>query len=245
MRALLAILMALGLVSCQNTIPLAGPFAITKVSDGDTVQLASLGTVRLIGIDTPEKFESDKLEREAARLGVNKAVIQAQGRKASEFLKQMLQNQQVYLEQDVEERDRYGRLLGYIYFVSPDGDFNFGGTQLKQVNLEVVRAGYASPLTIPPNVRHAERFVAAAQQARDNKRGLWSLGGNSLPETYRNSATPSGSRCPTGYPVKGNVSQAGNKLYYERGQGRYTSTKPEVCFIAAQDAEAAGFGRGR
>jgi micrococcal nuclease len=65
---------------------------------------------------------------------------------------------------DVEQRDRYKRLLAYVYRAS-DNLF---------VNLTLVREGYAVPYTFPPNVAHTAEFVAASAEARDAKRGLWS-----------------------------------------------------------------------
>jgi micrococcal nuclease len=74
---------------------------------------------------------------------------------------------EVRLERDVEARDRYGRLLAYVYRAS-DGLF---------VNLAMARDGYAVPLTIAPNVAHADEFVAAAGDARRADRGLWAACG--------------------------------------------------------------------
>ena len=65
---------------------------------------------------------------------------------------------------DVEERDRFGRLLAYVYRAS-DGLF---------VNAALVRGGFARTLTIPPNVRFADRLAALARTARRESRGLWS-----------------------------------------------------------------------
>jgi micrococcal nuclease len=64
---------------------------------------------------------------------------------------------------DVEHRDRYGRLLAYVHRVG-DGLF---------VNASLVREGYAGALTIPPNVRYADRFRRLQREARDARRGLW------------------------------------------------------------------------
>jgi micrococcal nuclease len=69
----------------------------------------------------------------------------------------------VRLRTDVELRDRYGRLLAYVERL-PDGLF---------VNAELVRRGYATPLAIAPDTRHAARFAALARQARRAGRGLW------------------------------------------------------------------------
>ncbi|HMT62655.1 MAG TPA: thermonuclease family protein, partial [Microthrixaceae bacterium] len=70
----------------------------------------------------------------------------------------------VRLERDVEERDRYGRLLAYVWRAG-DGAF---------VNLELLDDGYGQVLSIPPNIAYVDRFRAAQQTARDAERGLWS-----------------------------------------------------------------------
>jgi micrococcal nuclease len=89
--------------------------------------------------------------------------VQCFGRAASAFNERLLRGERVRLERDVEERDRYGRLLAYVYRVS-DGLF---------VNAELVRQGYAQVLTIAPDVRHSARFEALAREARRRGRGLW------------------------------------------------------------------------
>jgi micrococcal nuclease len=68
----------------------------------------------------------------------------------------------VRLEFDVQERDRYGRLLAYVYL--EDGTF---------VNAEILRQGYGVLLTVPPNVKFAEEFLEIQRQAREAGRGLW------------------------------------------------------------------------
>jgi len=70
---------------------------------------------------------------------------------------------EVRLEYDAEPRDRYGRLLAYVYR-EPDGAF---------VNAQLVRDGYARTLSIAPNVAHAGQFAALARTAREGGRGLW------------------------------------------------------------------------
>jgi micrococcal nuclease len=235
----------LGLAACQEAIPLAGPLRITKVSDGDTVQVESLGSVRLIGIDTPEKFQSDKLQRQVQETGLTAAVIQAEGKRASEFTHSLLDGRSVYVENDVQSKDKYGRGLVYLYLEDNNGDFTFGNRRFKQANLEIVRAGFAQPLTIPPNVRYAEQFTQAAQQARAQKRGLWRNSQPALQPSYANSAAPSGARCPSGYPIKANISAKGSHFYYEPKQGRYKDNKAEFCFTNTAAAESAGFSRGR
>lgn len=66
------------------------------------------------------------------------------------------------IEFDVRTRDKYRRLLAYLYL--PGG---------KMLNEEIVKAGYAQLMTIPPNLKYQERFLMAYREARENHRGLW------------------------------------------------------------------------
>ncbi|HOW42043.1 MAG TPA: thermonuclease family protein [Candidatus Omnitrophota bacterium] len=135
---------------------------VTRVVDGDTLKLANGERVRLIGIDTPEVHESYKLHRDSQQSGKDISTIRSLGKRSSVFVKELVENKRVRLEFDVERRDKYGRLLAYVYL--QDGTF---------LNAEIIRQGYASLLTYPPNVKHAEEFRKLYQQARDDKRGLW------------------------------------------------------------------------
>jgi micrococcal nuclease len=120
---------------------------VTKVTDGDTIRLSGLGPVRLIGIDTPEVYGG----------------VECFGREASEFAKGLLPvGTRVRYRVGVEERDRYDRLLAYVWL--PDG---------RMLNRVLVERGYAQPLTIPPNVAFADVFRAAARAARQAGVGLW------------------------------------------------------------------------
>ena len=149
---------------------------VVRVEDGDTVtvRLAN-GTerVRLTGIDAPESAESEKLDRDAARSRQSKATIVALGRRASAYTRRRLQGRRVGLELDVERRDRYGRLLAYVWL----GDTMF--------NAEMVRDGYADTFTVPPNVRWAELFRGLAAEARTARRGLWADGWTGRPSGRR------------------------------------------------------------
>ncbi|MGH2899765.1 MAG: thermonuclease family protein [Solirubrobacteraceae bacterium] len=132
----------------------AGVGRVVKVVDGDTIHVllgAEREKVRYIGVDTPETKDP--------RRGV-----QCYGPQASQFNAALVGGEQVRLVRDVRERDRYGRLLAYVYRVR-DGLF---------VNAELARLGYAQPLSIAPDVRHAKRFAALARAARAAGRGLWS-----------------------------------------------------------------------
>jgi micrococcal nuclease len=111
--------------------------------------------VRLIGIDTPETHGPGGLR-------------ECFGAEATRHLGDLVPaGTALTLVRDVDARDRYGRLLAYIYRL-PDRTF---------VNLVMARDGYAAVLTIAPNVAHAEEFVAAVAEARRTNRGLWSACG--------------------------------------------------------------------
>ena len=127
---------------------------VVKVVDGDTIHVQVGGArekVRYIGVDTPETKDPRR-------------PVQCFGERASQFNERLVAGERVRLHRDVEERDRYGRLLAYVV---RDRDALF-------VNAELARLGYAQPLTIAPNVRFADRFAALAREAREARRGLWS-----------------------------------------------------------------------
>jgi micrococcal nuclease len=128
---------------------------ITSVTDGDTVEISpavnGYTDVRLIGVDTPETYGGEE----------------PYGSKSSAFTTERLTGQTVDLELDVEEVDDFDRLLAYVWV----GDELFNET--------LVREGYAQVATFPPNVKYVDRFLAAQEEARAAKLGLWGL---SVPE---------------------------------------------------------------
>ncbi|HEX4718480.1 MAG TPA: thermonuclease family protein [Thermoleophilaceae bacterium] len=145
--------MGLFLAGCTNTHPLGTasnsthPAVVTRNTDGDTLWLSGIGKVRLIGIDTPEVFGH----------------VACFGRAAAAFTARVLPpGTRVRYRLGVDPRDRYGRALAYVYL--GDG---------RMFNELLAERGYATPLTIPPNVDYASRFVAAARRARNAGRGLW------------------------------------------------------------------------
>ena len=132
-------------------------FLVTKVVDGDTIEIKTDGEmakVRLIGIDTPETVDP---HRPAG----------CYGRKASDETKRLLTGKEVVLTKDVSETDKYKRLLRYVYLPMGDGKNLF-------VNDYLIRQGFAKILTYPPDVKYNRRFLEAEKEARDNLRGLWS-----------------------------------------------------------------------
>ena len=135
---------------------------VTRAVDGDTLVLENGERVRLIGIDTPEMHESSKLDRDSQRSGQDVRTIIALGKKSYAFTRNLVEGKRVRLEFDVEKRDRYERLLAYVYLL--DGTF---------VNAEIIKQGYASLMTYPPNVKYVDLFKDLYREARENNRGLW------------------------------------------------------------------------
>ena len=133
---------------------------VERVIDGDTIDVDIGGRterIRLIGIDTPE-IAHEAFDGRAAN------DTECYGEEAHDFMRAVLpEGTAVRLERDVVGRDDYGRILAYVHRAS-DGIF---------VNLELVRQGYAQPLTFPPNVAHADLMVDAARDAERDDVGLW------------------------------------------------------------------------
>jgi micrococcal nuclease len=144
------------------TLDAHGDTVVREVIDGDTISVAfgpHTEDVRLIGIDTPETKHPTK-------------PVGCYGPEASAYTAELLPSgTPVDLERDREERDVYGRLLAYVLRRS-DGLF---------VNLELVRGGFAEILTVAPNTAHTRAFTAAAAEARQQGRGLWTACSGAVP----------------------------------------------------------------
>ena len=218
---------------------------VTRVVDGDTIHVALNGrdeTVRLIGVDTPETVHPEK-------------PVEPYGPEASAFTKSRLNGKTVYLEFDVQERDKYGRLLAYVWLDEP-GEITDAEIRMKMINAILLLEGYAQLLTVPPNVKYADHFVRYQREAREAGKGLWGLDPdaqnqqqtpaqpNSPKPTTPSSGAVQGTGsydCPEGYPIKGNINSKGEKIYHAPSGQFYDRTKPEMCFKTPEDAEKAGF----
>ena len=135
--------------------PESGPASagrVVRVVDGDTIHVRVDGreeTVRYIGVDTPESVKPG-------------ARVQCFGKAAAAENRRLVEGRAVRLSYDAEARDRYGRLLAYVW----RGDL--------LVNAELIRLGYGKPLEIAPNLAHAAQLRRLASAARRERRGLWS-----------------------------------------------------------------------
>jgi endonuclease YncB( thermonuclease family) len=135
---------------------------VQRVVDGDTFVAVVRGRrerIRVIGVDTPESVDPN-------RPG------EPYGTEASDFAKHYLDGETVRLAGDAEPRDRYGRMLAYVWL--RDGTF---------WNALLVAEGYAQQLTIPPNVTYAPLFRRLVAEARRNDRGLWAEGSQVQPSS--------------------------------------------------------------
>jgi micrococcal nuclease len=155
LAAVLAVLVAHGRRSDTATGSGAGALGearVVRVVDGDTIRVELDGRVervRYIGIDTPESVKPG-------------TPVQCYAERAAAANAALVAGRRVRLVADAERRDRYGRLLAYVYR-EPDGGF---------VNAALVRDGFARTLTIPPNVAHAAQFAGLAGAARRAGGGL-------------------------------------------------------------------------
>ncbi len=129
---------------------LFGVLGAYDVVDGDTIKVVGVGTVRYIGVDAPERDEP--FYDEARRYNV-----------------ELLSDGKLSLAYGRGLYDRYGRTLAYVYVRDEAGRLRF-------VNEELVRAGWATTLEIPPNTEFAATFRRAEEEARRAGRGVWARG---------------------------------------------------------------------
>ncbi len=126
---------------------------VVRVIDGDTIQVCCVFgdrvTVRYIGVDTPETHHPMR-------------GVEPYGMEAAEANRKLVDGKTVRLEFDVQQLDRYGRTLAYVYL--EDGTF---------VNAWLVENGYAMVMTVPPNVKYEALFLRLQREAREAGKGLW------------------------------------------------------------------------
>lgn len=154
--AILAVLLVRGCPPPGGPEPIAAgarsAARVVRVTDGDTIRVSAGGReedVRMIGVDTPETVDPDE-------------PVQCGGPEASAFTHRLLApGTEVELEAGVEARDRYGRLLAYVYL---DG---------RLFEAMLARRGLARPLAIPPNDMRAGLFERLSADAAARGRGMW------------------------------------------------------------------------
>jgi len=142
----------------ENTVKGFEKAIVKEVIDGDTIKVELAGgreeTVRMLLIDTPETVAPGK-------------PVQPFGKEARNYLKRtLIKDSVIEIERGIEERDRYGRLLAYVWL---DG---------KNVNLELVKEGLARVAYIyEPNTKYIDEFKKGEYEAKKSKKGIWSIDG--------------------------------------------------------------------
>ncbi len=126
-------------------------FLVTRVIDGDTIELENKQKVRYIGIDSPETG-GDCFALEATLKNI-----------------ELVKGKRVRLIKDKSETDRYGRLLRYVYVDDP----STSSGQATFVNDFLVRGGYAIAKAYKPDVSMQSQLSEAEKEARENNKGLW------------------------------------------------------------------------
>ena len=126
---------------------------VSRVVDGDTIELENGKTVRFVGMDTPETVDPRR-------------PVGCFGKEASNETKKLLTGKVVILQKDTSDTDKYNRLLRLIYLPLENGEILF-------INDYLVREGFAKVKTYPPDVKFESRFLEAESQAKEAKKGLW------------------------------------------------------------------------
>jgi micrococcal nuclease len=123
---------------------------VIRVIDGDTIEIEGGERVRYIGIDAPETVEPQK-------------PVQCFGPEAAAKNKELVEGKTVRLEKDTTDRDKYDRLLRYVYV----------GENL--INTELVQLGFAKAWAYPPDLKYQDQINEAEQTAKKIKNGLWAI----------------------------------------------------------------------
>lgn len=211
---------------------------VVSVTDGDTIKVRINGqveSVRFLLVDTPETNHP--------RLGE-----QPFGQEAKDFTKKMLEGKTVQLEKDVSDRDKYGRLLYYLYV---DG---------KSVQEELLRNGLARVAYVyAPNTKYVDQYYEIQKEAQRKGIGIWSIENyaqedgfhkeiveGKQEQTSNSNSNKNSSTNNADCNIKGNISSSGEKIYHMPGQQFYDRTqidlsKGEKYFCTPQEAQQAGF----
>lgn len=208
---------------------------VTRVIDGDTIEISGGQKVRYIGVDTPETVDPNQ-------------PTGCFGKEASLKNQELVLGRQVRLEKDVSETDRFSRLLRYVYITE-------NGNEI-MVNEELVKQGFALASSYPPDIKYQEILSAAQTEARDKNRGLWASCPSSSADTLEsstninvpNSSNPNklSNTTEDGCLIKGNISTSGEKIYHLPGCGSYEKTvineqTGEKYFCSESEAIETGF----
>lgn len=233
LRIILALVFALTLTSCDG-IPKKNinesaskdwqSYQKAKVKDavdGDTIWVDINGKdekVRFVGVNTPEVAKNG----EPAEFMANEA---------KDFTNKTLKNKEIYLERDISDRDKYDRLLRYIWLEKPAASPTLTDIETKTINGILVKEGLAFANYYKPDTKYHEYLKELEKSAQDNKLGIWSDGTKSLSENEK---------IDDSYLIKGNKN---SKVYHLPEWPSYDTVKEKnaVYFETEKEAKEAGF----
>ena len=235
LRILLSILLALSLSSCdeisnENNVENSQnneSYEKAKVlyaHDGDTIWVKIDGKkekVRFVGVNTPE----------VAKDG-NPAEFMAE--EAKEFTEKNLKNKDIYLEKDISDRDKYDRLLRYIWLEKPLSNPELSDIENKTLNGILVKEGYAYANYYKPDIKYHDYLKDLEKSAKNNKKGIWSER-----KTNKDSRKKD-EKIDESYLIKGNKN---SKVYHLPEWPSYDTVKDKnaVYFENEKEAKEAGF----
>lgn len=235
LRLILALVFALTLTSCQE-IPKKNnnqnefaskdwqTYQKAKVKyavDGDTIWVDINGKdekVRFVGVNTPEVAKDGKPAEFMAE-------------EAKDFTNEALKNKEIYLERDISDRDKYNRLLRYIWLEEPATSPTLTDIEKKTLNGILVKEGYAYANYYKPDIKYQEYLKDLEKSAQDNKKGIWSDGTETSKENKK---------IDQSYLIKGNKN---SKVYHLPEWDSYDTVKEKnaVYFETEKEAKEAGF----
>lgn len=209
---------------------------VTRVVDGDTIEIDLQGQkykVRLILVDTPETKHPNK-------------GVEYFGKEASDFTTSQLSGKTVYLQKDVSETDKYGRLLRYVWIERPASDNPTADeVESKCFNAMLLAGGYAKIATFPPDVKYVDLFRSLESQARQSNMGLWS-GQDSKPSApvVKNNSTKKKEFQEYSQPIVSSyVGNSNSHKFHKSSCGSASKTAPHnrVAFSSRNEAINAGY----
>ncbi|MFC1594630.1 thermonuclease family protein [Candidatus Omnitrophota bacterium] len=159
---------------------------VTQVIDGDTLVLITGEKIELIGIDCSEAAYNQQARKESEKSAEHINTIVARGRRAAEYVAELVMGKEVQVEFDVQKRNNAGNFLAYVYFsycseceVSvTEGFWDMhhyadDATLYKMLNAAIIQDGFGVPKSVPPNVKHTGLFQKLYKEARQQRQGLW------------------------------------------------------------------------
>jgi micrococcal nuclease len=193
-------------------------FLVTRVIDGDTIEIEGGKRVRYIGIDTPETVDPNR-------------PVGCYGKEASIKNTELVLNKRVKLVKDVSETDKYGRLLRYVFV----GD--------TFVNDYLVKEGYAKASTYAPDVKYSDQFSKSEKDSRESLKGLWGDICNSKPNTQSPQIISTSSLITTSnteYSSSEVVKKSSTGICHAPGTTYYVKTKNFTAYNSVQECLDSG-----